>query len=118
METIQDFKSRNLLIGRFYFKKTQTGNLVGEFSHNGSVTNFTESADINDYNDAFTGNYYTTWQENKVSHLADLKIEFKLGTSDRIYKLTWTENGNEIFLGEGFLFDDILIGDYRNFKIS
>lgn len=118
METIQDFKSRNLLIGRFYFKKTQTGNLVGEFSHNGSVTNFTESADINDYNKDFIGIYYTTWQENSEPHSANLKIEFKPNTGDRIYKLSWTENDTELFFGEGFLCDNILIGDYRNFKIS
>jgi len=118
METIENFHSRKLLIGRFYFKKTQNGNLIGEFSHSGSLINLTESADIDGYNDNFIGNYYTTWQENKLPLSAELKIEFKPKSGDRIYNLTWKEGGNEIFLGEGFLFDNILIGDYRNFKVS
>ncbi|MFZ6023972.1 MAG: hypothetical protein ACOYVG_05895 [Bacteroidota bacterium] len=118
METVNDFNKKKLLIGRFYFKKTKNGNLLGEFSHNASQINSSESADIDNYNDAFTGTYYTTWQENKTSYSADLKIEFKENTEDRIYKLTWARNGDEIFLGEGFVCDDILIGDYRNFRIT
>jgi hypothetical protein len=97
METIVNFNSRNLLIGRFYFKKTENGNLLGEFSHNISLMNYSESADNDDYNEDFIGNYYTTWQENNEPHSAYLKIEFKPLTRNRIYILTWTSNCNEIF---------------------
>lgn len=118
METIQDFNSKQLLIGRFYFKKTANGNLLGEFSHNRSEINSSESADILNYSDDFIGTYFTTWQENNAPRSANLKIEFKQGTGDRIYKLTWTLDNKELFLGEGFLCDKILFGDYRNFKIA
>ena len=106
------------IIGRFYFKRTQNGNLLGEFSNNVILRNSTESADIIEPLDGFRGKYYTTWQENGESIFALLTIGFKDNTGNSIYQLSWTDNdGNTMFIGEGFLFDGILVGDYRDFEI-
>ena len=50
------------------------------------------------------------------------KIEYKSGCKD-IFALTWwfmpdgvTPKSTPTFWGEGILCDEILIGDYRNFK--
>lgn len=108
------------LIGRFFFKKTNNGNIIGEFSNNRINFISSESADIQNHNDPsnFIGIYNTTWQEQENPSFAKLTISFKQNTSDRIYKLEWTEqNGELIFIGEGFVFENSLIGDYRNFNI-
>ena len=106
------------IIGRFYFKRTQNGNLIGEFSNNVILRTLTESADIIDPLDGFRGKYHTTWQEDGDSIFANLTIGFKDGTGNSIYQLSWTtKDGTLMFLGEGFLVDGILIGDYRDFGI-
>ena len=110
------------LLGRFYFKKTDSGNLIGEFSHNEHDRNYTESADLdeddlqNENNrKEFAGNYITTWQENSKPRLSFLVITPK---HKHIYTLSWFSDSaktNQTFWGEGMLCDGILIGDYRNF---
>ena len=58
------------ITGRFYFKKTNNDNLVGEFSNYNELKVFSESADkIRKTND-FTGNYNSSWQENRNSLFA------------------------------------------------
>ena len=121
-------------IGRFYFKLTDSKNLIGEFSNNHETCkrNYTESADRfpqnanaprNADDDKFIGEYFTTWhEENHGEHehgLAKLKISRK---HDGIYSLTWwlVQDDGQVadipsFRGEGMLCDGILIGDYRNF---
>ncbi len=110
----------NNLIGRFYFKRTKNGNLIGEFSNLNSLKNSTESADAIEVEDnSFIGEYHSTWQENGKAHDAKLTIEYKENTHNSIYVLKWFAKGQDIkFQGEGFLVDDILIGDYRDFEIS
>jgi hypothetical protein len=60
------------LIGRFYFKLTDSKNLIGEFSNNTSKRNYTESADLDHRkpDDAkFIGEYFSTWhEENGGNH--------------------------------------------------
>jgi hypothetical protein len=104
------------IIGRFYFKQTKSGNLIGEFSNNMSPINLTECSNINSkFNEDFCGDFKTIWFENK-ENLLNLKIERRDINDNNIYKLTWSNNGGVIFWGEGFIVDDILIGDYRNFE--
>ena len=116
------------LIGRFYFKLTDSKNLIGEFSNNHETCkrNFTESADLDHRrsdDSRFVGEYFTTWHEENEheSALAKLKIVQKSGC-ENIFSLTWCPvqgNGKSdkpSFWGEGMLCDGILIGDYRNFE--
>jgi hypothetical protein len=105
------------VIGRFYFKQTKNGNLIGEFSNNHTNENITECANIKsefDKNNKFIGNYETVWMESKANFLI-LKIEYKT-VNKQIFKLTWSNSNKIIFYGEGFIVDKILIGDYRDFE--
>jgi hypothetical protein len=90
------------LMGRFYFKLTDSRNLIGEFSNNHSTCkrNYTESADLvsrNPEDSKFIGDYFTTWHEvnGRESVLAKLKIEQKPGC-ENIFRLTcWhVKNGS------------------------
>ena len=109
------------LIGRFWFKKTQNGNLIGEFSNSSSDEISSESADnqlINSSKD-FQGKYKSTWQEKGEHLISDLIIMLKQNTITNIYSLEWRDlDGDIIYIGEGIIVDNILIGDYRDFKIA
>ena len=108
------------LIGRFYFKKSRNGNLIGEFSNNRINFVSSESADVqnDDGNTDFIGVYNTTWQQDGVPFFCKLTITHRQNTSQRIYSLVWTDtNGGLMFVGEGFVFENTLIGDYRDFQI-
>ncbi len=108
----------NNLIGRFYFKKTQNGNLLGEFSNNRSLSNSTESADVIISIENFVGEFISTWHQDGEAIFTKLIIEHKPNTGNSMFLLKWvSQNGNLMFLGEGFLFDGVLIGDYRDFEI-
>lgn len=119
MDNLFKIDISNHIIGRFYFKRTQNGNLIGEFSNNHILRNSTESADLIYSSDNFVGQYNSNWQENGEAVFAKLYIDFKLGSRDSIYQLKWTHStGEPMYIGEGFLFDGVLIGDYRNFEIA
>ena len=109
------------LIGRFYFKQTSNGNLIGEFSNNLSVKASTESSDlipINPANPPFIGFYHSTWQEDgKTASFAVLTISQKTA-SGGLFRLIWTNNNVVIFRGEGMLCDNILTGDYLDEQTS
>lgn len=109
------------LTGRFFFKLTDSKNLIGEFSNKDCKRNYTESADLRSGkpdDGIFIGTYYSTWHEEKDGKaiLAELKIEQKYGN---IFTLTWSivQDGKPAarptFHGEGMLCDGILIGDYQ-----
>jgi len=118
------------LIGRFFFKKTDNGNLIGEFSNNQDTASSkpgtgisTESADRiygceerECVNFSYHGTYRSTWQDEEGSHLAKLKITPKKTRPKTQYSLEWCE-GKDLtdltFVGEGMLCDGMLIGDYR-----
>lgn len=104
-----------MILGRFYLKLTSNGNLHGEFS-NYSMNRITaESADFipNESYNGFVGRFRSTWLEIDGPTFSDLQIQFNENT--QIFTLIW-RNTNEraIFHGEGFLIDDILIGDYMD----
>lgn len=102
----------NTLIGSFYFKKTNNGNLVGEFANNSSEAITTESANELALTKTFIGNYDSTWHDNST-HFAKLYIHLREKDNDRIFALDWEENGVQTYKGEGFLLDkETLIGFY------
>ena len=111
----------NLLIGRFYFRLTDSGNLIGEYSNNQcEERNYTESAiriDQESHAEPFVGKYRSTWCEaNGTKHfLAELDIRKK---SKDVFLLEWrfVENGKvhskPHFFGQGMLCGGMLIGNY------
>jgi hypothetical protein len=100
------------IIGRFYFKRTSNGNLIGEFSNNKRKRIFTESADLIGNGSSFNGNYNSTWYDKKP-----IFAKLSIISNGKKYSLYWNEENKETsFWGEGILYDNILIGDYRNFK--
>ena len=120
----------NKTIGRFYFKLTDSNNLIGEFSNNNCTRNYTESAvpDLKKPDESnlenldtckFIGNYLSAWYEENdhKSILAELKIRKKTGCKN-IFSLEWrvVHNGksetNLAFAGEGMICDGTLIGNY------
>lgn len=102
-----------MIKGRFYFKRTVSGNLIGEFSNDTSLGNSTESADrVGIDHGNFIGYYTTTWQENNTPILSQLKISLK-GGAVNLFTLEWVVNGKIKFKGEGLVVDDLLIGNYH-----
>jgi hypothetical protein len=105
-----------MIIGRFYFKRTTSGNLIGEFSNNTMNRNCTEGADrIYPDTGTFVGTYMTTWSEINTPQVSQMVIMPKSGCIN-IFTVEWTDlaNKNIIFSGEGMMVHDILIGDYRD----
>jgi hypothetical protein len=98
-----------IIKGRFYFKQTSNGNLIGEWSNYESEP-ATESADLlGDYNTStqFVGTYNSTWQENGVGIFSKLRISNT--APSKKFTLKWDN-----FEGEAMLCDNILIGDYHS----
>lgn len=109
-------------IGRFYFKQSKNGNLLGEFSNRENIAILVECANrINDFNfEAFIGSYKTIWMEpDETIEEVYLDISYKENTNKMIYSLSWRDKEGKMqyFNGEGFLVDSILIGDYNNLHI-
>jgi hypothetical protein len=108
----------NTLGGTFFFKITDSGNIIGEFSNSDCDRTYTESADRtlpHSYDGKFTGSYITTWQENEEPQLSHLTILPKNG--HKVFSLEWKDkHGKSMFTGEGILCDNILIGNYQGAK--
>ena len=101
--------------GSFYFKQTKNNNLIGEFTNNSLNRNHTESADITtNYEAPFIGTFISTYHADNTSFLLSLIISYKPNSNNKIYDLKWLKGNNNEFEGQGFLVDDILIGDYRS----
>lgn len=102
-------------VGRFYFKKTNSGNIIGEFSADGTET-YTEGGDLRGldkgYHD-YSGTYYTTWRDEKKKPVfTELRISKK---PKRLFDLVWSDaKGVTEWKGTGMLCDNILIGDYHS----
>ena len=101
--------------GSFYFKLTDNGNLVGEFTNNHTDLIATESGNRLTIENTFDGEYLTSWRENNRTLSAELTIESVANNTNQLkYMLTWRRNVTTIFSGEGFLVDGILIGHYTD----
>jgi len=103
------------IIGRFYFKLNENQNLSGMFSNNLHKSNYAEQA-LRISGSGFVGEYKSSWTDNLGTWEANLEISIKKDCVD-IYSLHWlNENSSIQFYGEGFIVDNILIGDYRNYE--
>lgn len=99
------------LAGRFFFKQTNNGNLLGEFSNNQGPDVSTESCDIiGCHTHPFLGDYHSTWQENGTAVFSKLSITPK-PNAPKLFVLHWTGATN--FHGEAMVCDSGLVGDYR-----
>lgn len=108
--------------GRFWFKCTSNGNLVGEFSNEGSRANQVEAADRvrpgGDWKVAntpgFEGCYQSVWVEDGgeavVSGLSILPKPYCAG----IYSVKWEkrDGSKRLFEGEAMICEEMLIGNY------
>jgi hypothetical protein len=102
-------------LGHFYFKLTSSGNLLSEYSFEGHDKVVIEGANrINGLLTSFEGDFEAIWIEKAVRFPVILHIELRLNTKSEIFKLTWKEKGTDIFTGEGFIVDGILIGSYKS----
>ncbi len=103
------------MIGNFVLNLTTSGNLIGEFTNENRKEVFTESADRIDGDILkFIGDFLSTWQEDENSLIAKLIIRNITGSNGLKYQLKWSHlNGYIIFEGEGFIFNNNLIGFYR-----
>ena len=100
--------------GSFYLKQTVNGNLLGEFSNNQSIEIYKESADIKGSNTSpYIGNYDSKWFVDGIEYSAALSIKHKTSANKRLFNLEWV-GVNILFIGEGLLIDDLLIGNYHD----
>jgi len=101
-------------IGCFYFKRTASGNLLGEFSDNQGDRVYTECADIveRDETDAagFAGRYLSAWRHVRGKHAANLAITRNTG-DNLLYAFVWDEGKYE-YTGHGMLCDGVITGGY------
>lgn len=105
------------IIGTFYFKRTKTGNLIGEYSNCGMITVDAEVANvIKSENVGFIGEYNCVFEEDDGCQTVTLHIKLKYKDNNKIYSLKWSKNNKTIHWGEGILVDDMLIGNYRSFE--
>lgn len=107
-----------MLIGRFYFKRTATGNLLGEYSHRRSDPRlvYAEAATRTSEGRGWEGTYRTVWREgpNFTPVFARLEIRQAEG-STALFKVEWFDEASaarRIFEGEAMECDGNLIGDY------
>ena len=100
------------IVGVFYFKRTENGNLIGESKNDGTVRWNVESANrLTDSNDLFAGDFLTVWLEDQKPYAGNLKIK-KIGEH---YKLLWhCKSQSSVFWGTGKIKNDILTGNYSN----
>ena len=103
----------NKIIGNFYFRRTANGNILGEYTNKGIKEVFAEIAIPKDKIDTFVGKYTTSWFEGNTEdpNTSELEIETK---EDNKFRLTWKNANEELFYGEGFIVDNILIGFYTD----
>lgn len=99
--------------GRFYFKLTESGNLVGEYSHWAIPENRPESAlrMKSDTPPTFAGTYTSCWFEPQEGEPVSATLTIDKRTP-AVFTLHWKMPRNE-FRGEGMLCDGVLVGDYE-----
>jgi len=106
-----EYRSPNMTNGRFYLRKTDNGNLLGEWSNDSTPGIFTESCDLNvGSGQCFCGTYFSTWREEGRACFATLTIT-KPG---HVFVLEWRGNDGN-FDGHGMLqSNEVLVGDYHS----
>ena len=109
------------ITGSFYFKRTDTGNLIGEYLNNHIQESRPESAlrDSKDKGTSFPGVYISTWFEpdNLPAQgdpvVMNLKIE-ATPSSPCHFSLAWTPPGEFTphYEGQAMFCDGMLVGHY------
>jgi hypothetical protein len=114
LKPLQRTKKQIMINGRFYYIQTDSGNLIGEYSNQTSESNTPESAELICGDGRFIGSYNSTWFERidgeSVSMI--LTIDFKPESKGRILVLTWQVKNEIRYYGEGFIVNNMLIGNY------
>jgi hypothetical protein len=107
-------------IGNFYFKLTDAGNLIGEYSNADTDRSRPESAWRKCPVDkpSFDADYVATWYEpgSKAGEVAELQITLKNG-SVGIFELVWSElkePNKAIYRGQAMCCDGMLVGNYQS----
>jgi hypothetical protein len=104
------------IVGSFYLRKTDSGNLLGEFTNNARFTVSTENADLKEAGDVpYVGRYLSTWLEGDVPHTAELVIDHldNAEACGKHYKLVWNDlHKGPIYEAEALLAEDVLVGHY------
>lgn len=70
----------------------------------------------------FIGKYNSTWSEDNNIEIYTLNITEKANTEGRILSLKWIKKGilkvEPVFYGEGFIHNNVLIGNYWDEEIA
>lgn len=104
------------IIGSFYLKPTDDGNLAGEFTNSRLFTIAKEKATLLEKGSApFIGRYFSVWNGVYGPASGILTVSFIESTvpSNVKYNLVWAdEDGTELFRGEALVAKGMLIGHY------
>lgn len=105
--------------GWFYFKVTDNGNLIGEFSNehiNGEIC--TESSvyvggkrNLIGATSTASATYATTWLD---FHNDPAYAVLKITRTGNVFALEWKENKAVLWKGNGMLCDGILVGEFHS----
>ena len=104
--------------GWFYFKQSDSGNLIGEYGHEYSPLGvYTESGefvkgdqDILKNPNAKNAEFESTWMDpNTTPTWGKLEVE----RNGRIFKVKWSYKTGPVFEGKGILCDGVLIGEFH-----
>lgn len=104
------------IVGSFYLRKADGGNLLGEFTNNACFTISAEKASLKEAGDLpFTGRYLSTWLEGDTIQKAELVIDHLEDAEyeDVKYRLVWNDlKKGPIYEAEALLAEGILVGHY------
>ena len=104
------------IVGSFYLRKTESGNLLGEFTNNVRFTVSTENANLQEAGDIpYEGRYLSTWLEGDEPHTAELIIDHlkDVNSCGKQYKLVWNDlQKGPIYEAQALLAEDVLVGHY------
>ena len=109
------------VFGRFYFKMTANGNLIGEYSnrHPHSTRAYAEAATRISTGRDWVGDYTTTWCEAPNDRCLSARLEIRPKPDcTGIFRLMWKSepnpHGKPLFSGEAMLCEEMLVGDYMD----
>ena len=99
------------IFGHFYFEILPDGTLTGKYANKVRPILEPETAKPSAKEEKpLLGKYHTNWEEAGVKHESELSII--AGKSEGHYELIWKQNDTIIYSGNGFIYDDMLIGHY------
>ena len=103
--------------GKIAYRKTSSGNLIGEFAQDGtakvygSAANRIDSDSSNPNNlapDRFAGTYRETWIEEGETQATTSDLTITYLPNGQAYELV-----GDKFKGKGYLVGDLLVGNYE-----